>query len=325
MEPSLQQAAPIQQSQPAQPAPKIGAIRRGWLLTKSSWHVLRLDKELTTLPLISFLVSLLVLIPFGILVLSTTDIQSSIQATKDSSQVAYQSSLTGWEQLIIVFVVALLTTIIANFFSGAVIYGASQRFRGGDPTVKTSISGAVRKFRPLALFSLMMVTVGLVLQFLEERLPLAGRIATYFFDAAWNIANVFAIPVIVLSETNVQPVQATKQSVQIIKKVWGEGIVTSLGVGVIAAITYFVYAFTFIVAGSVAYGVGGQANSIPFYAVSTVGVLGLVALILIFSTLGAIVKAALYQYATTGQAPGSFDRELLRTSMTPKKARKIFK
>ena len=151
MEPSLQQAAPIQQTQPAQQTPKVGAIRRGWLLTKSSWHVLRLDKELTTLPLISFLVSLLVLIPFGILVLSTTDIQSSIQATKDSSQVAYQSSLTGWEQLIIVFVVALLTTIIANFFSGAVIYGATQRFRGGDPTVKTSISRAVSKFRPLAL------------------------------------------------------------------------------------------------------------------------------------------------------------------------------
>lgn len=326
MEPSLQQAAPLP-TQPVQPAPtpKVGAFKRGWLLTKSSWHVWRLDKELTSLPLISFLVSLIVLIPVGLLVFATTDLQSSKQLTEQTGEVVYQSSLTGWEQGLIVFGVALITTIIANFFSGAVIYGATQRFRGGDPTVRTSIAGAAHKFRPLALFSLMMVTVGLVLQFLEERLPFAGRIAAYLFDAAWNIANVFAIPVIVLSETNVNPIQATKQSVQVIKKVWGEGIVVSLGIGIIAAITYFVYALTFIVAGSVVFGLSGGVSTVPLYAIGAVGILGFVALILVFSTLSAIVKAALYQYAITGQAPGSFDKELLRSSMTPKKASKIFK
>lgn len=320
MEPAFQQTAPA-----AQAPKKVGAFRRGWRLTKSSWHVWRLDKELTSLPLISFIVAMLALIPFGLIMFATTDLTSTTQLTQTSGEVQYQSSLNGWTQLAIGFGVAFITTLIANFFSGAVIYGAVQRFNGGDPTVRTSISGAARKFRPLVMFSLLMTTVGFILQFLEDRLPFAGRIATYLFDAAWNIANVFAIPVIVLSEGNVQPLQATKKSVQIIKKVWGEGIVVSLGIGIIAAITYLVYLMTFILAGSVVFGLGGDgAIHAPFVILATVGVIGFIGLILVFSTLGSIAKAALYQFAVTGEAPSSFDKELLRTSMTPKKARKIF-
>ena len=307
------------------PAPKIGRIRRGWLLTKSSWHVLRLDKELTALPFISFVVAVIALIPFGLILWQTTDVIDSTTRAITVEEPIYQSSLADWQFLILGFLAYFITTLVANIFGGAVIYGATQRFRGGDPTLKTSIDGSLRKIRPLILFSLMMTTVGLFFQILEDRLPFAGALAAWLFDAAWNIANIFAIPVIVLSENNVQPLAATKQSVQVIKKVWGEGIVMNIGIGIIAVITYIVYMLVAGAASMLAYGLGGSETiSAPLIAVGTLSVLGFVALILIFTTLGSIAKAALYHYAMTGIAPGPFDKDLLRTSMTPKKARKTF-
>ncbi len=312
--------------QASAPAPKIGRIRRGWRLTKSSWHILRLDKELTALPLISFVVAIVALIPFGLILWQTTDIITSSTRAITVEEPIYQSSLESWQLFILGFLAYFVTTLVANIFGGAVIYGATQRFRGGDPTLKTSIDGALHKIRPLILFSLMMTTVGLFFQFLEDRLPFAGALAAWLFDAAWNIANMFAIPVIVLSESNVQPLQATKQSVQVIKKVWGESIVVNVGIGVIAVITYLLYMMIAVAASMLAYGLGGSETiSAPLIAVGTLSVIGFVALILIFTTLGSIAKAALYHYAMTGNAPGPFAKDLLRTSMTPKKARKIFR
>ena len=312
------------QAQSAVPVKKTGVMRRGWALTKSSWHVWRLDKELTALPLISFLVSLVVIIPFIAIFLLTSDLSATKESLQSSSGAQLQSTLAGWQQAGLVLIVMFLSTLIANFFSGAVIYGAVQRFRGGDPTVRTSLSGAARKFRPLILFSLMMTTVGFILQFLEERLPLAGRIATYLFDAAWNIANIFAIPVIVLSEESISPLQATRKSVEIIKKVWGEGIIVNIGIGLIGALSFMIYALTVLLAAGLVYGATG-AVSAPLFVVGAVGITGAIGLMLIFSTLSAIAKAALYQYAVTGEAPASFNKELLRSSMTHKKASKIFK
>ena len=41
---------------------KTGKFARGWQLTKSSWQVLRLDKELAIIPIISLAVELITLV-----------------------------------------------------------------------------------------------------------------------------------------------------------------------------------------------------------------------------------------------------------------------
>ncbi len=320
MEPAAQTAMPANA-----PAPKIGRIRRGWQITKSSWHILRLDKELTALPFMSFVVALVALLPIGLILWQTTEIIDTSTREIVVDQAYYQTSLEPWQMFALGFIAYFITTLVANIFGGAIIYGATQRFRGNDPTLRTSIDGAMRKLQPLILFSLMMTTVGLFFQFLEERLPFAGALAARLFDAAWTIANIFAIPVIVLSEKNVQPLDATKQSVQVIKKVWGEGIVANIGITIIAFISYLIYIMVAGAASIAAYSLGGgESISAPLVIVGSLAIAGFIGLILIFTTLTSIAKAALYHYAMTGTAPGPFDKELLRTSMTPKKARKIF-
>lgn len=303
--------------------PRIGRIRRGWEITKSSWRVLRLDKELAAIPLISALVSVIVLIPFAVLaIFGSAYLDPNMTANAESSS-------SSWQGLIFAFIVGLVLTIVANFFSGALIHGAMQRFNNQDPTIRSSLAGARKKFRPLLGFSFIMATVGFILQLAEERLPIAGRISAYLFDAAWNIANVFAIPVIMMNEDAISPLQATKQSVKTIKKVWGEGIVVSAGIGAIGALVTLAYVIVlFLMTAGVTFGLYKFAGITPSVylgiLVILLLVLGITLISIVMSALNAIAKTALYVYATTGEAPSSFKREVLEASVTQKKARKIF-
>jgi hypothetical protein len=50
------------QDQPqGQPTEKIGRWRRGWILTKSSWHAFKLDKEVVWFPVLASVLSVIVI------------------------------------------------------------------------------------------------------------------------------------------------------------------------------------------------------------------------------------------------------------------------
>lgn len=296
-----------------------GKFARGWQLTKSSWQVLRLDKELAVLPVIGLIMTIVAL-----LVLLTVIIFGFGAAgfVVHHAGLSFSFTAPAWLDDIAAVIALFVITFIANFFNGALIYGATERFNGQDPTIGSSVAGAQRKFYPLAGFSLLMTTVGLALQAVERRLPFAGALAVRLLGAAWSIANIFTVPVIVLSEGSVQPLDATRQSVQVIKKVWGEGVVANIGIGLIGGLS--VLAYILLVA---AFGVLGGALHAPAilgFSLVVAAFAGLLLLALILNALSAIAKAALYYYAVTGQAPQSFNNELLRAAITPKKARRIF-
>lgn len=300
-----------------------GTIKRGWRLTKSSWQVLKLDKELAALPILSIITSIIALALLAlvtILGLSLLD-GSLTQTLNDVNENGGSSSIPGWINFIGLFVIYFVITLISNFFSGALIYGATERFRGGNPTIRSSLAGAQRRFLPLAGFSLLMTTVGLALQILAERVPFAGRIALWLVGAAWNVANVFAIPVIVLSDHKVQPLEATKESVNIIKKAWGESIVVNTGIALIGLFGVVSY---ILISGLLIGVIGAQVASGFVVGGIILTIIGVMSILLILTTIEAIAKAALYHYAVTGEAPQLFDTELLHATITPKKARRIF-
>lgn len=299
---------------------KQGRIARGWHMTKSSWQVLKLDKELMTLPMLSMLSVVAAMILYLVIFVGIALGLIASGIVPIDPNAANQSEPPVWLGLIVGFGAYLIGATITNFFSAAVIAGAAERFSGGDPTVKGSLRVARRKIRPLFGFSLLMAFVGTLLSAIEERVPFAGKIAVWLFDAAWNIANIFALPVIVLSKEHVSPLQATKQSVGIIKKVWGEGIIANLGISVIAGLAVGSHILMTIAISLLVGSMGGLYFLIPVI----LGVLMLFGLIILFETLTSIATTALYLYATTGKVPGDFTKQLLESSMTPKKARKIF-
>lgn len=308
MEPQTPQKS--SESQAPVQTPKVSRWSRSKQLIQSSWQVLKLDKELLTLPIIGFVVSFLAIVIGGVMLALTLPEQAL--GSQDQP-----SNLVSWA----IFIVGILVlTFISNFIATAIAKGAIDRFQGHDPTVKSSLGAAKQRIKPIFLFSLLSVTVGLILSVIRDRVPFAGRILAFLGDLIWGVATFFVIPIIAMSEKPVGPIDATKQSAGIIKRVWGESLIVNAGIGLIAFLSIMLYLPVTIVISMIA-----AATYVPLgMGLAVLFVFGLVGLFLVFNVLSAIVKAAIYYWATTGQAPANFNQELLRASLTPKKAKKFF-
>lgn len=298
----------------------MGRFKRGWGATKSAWRVLKLDKELVVLPVLSGVFGLMAIVGTVAAAMLGAHYLTGASIADTASNAAGEDA---WSYAVL-FVIYLLTAFIVNFFGAAITFGAIERFRGNDPTVRKSIAAAKRHTASIAGFSLLTATIGFVLQTLEERVPFAGKIAVWLVHASWSVASMFAVPVIVMSDKPTGPIEATRKSVDIIKKAWGETAVSQIGIGIIQVVAIFGWISLYMAAIVIISAVQPEALSLAMIWITALAILGLVITSVIFSALASIAKAAIYHFATTGESPEMFDKQLLREAMTPKKARKIF-
>ncbi|MDB5182259.1 MAG: hypothetical protein JWO47_43 [Candidatus Saccharibacteria bacterium] len=295
---------------------KLSRFRKSKLLAKGAWRSLMLDKELLTLPLIGFGASMLAIIPAVLLFVFNPShlLFSPLQGN------GWQLNPVGY----VVAIVALLSqAIISAVVAGAVTHGAMERFKGNDPTVKSSIQAAFKRIGSLTVFTIFSFTIGFLISEIANRIPfLGGKIVLWLAGSAWNIASFFAIPVIVTSDTALGPIRATKKSTAVIKQAWGESLVLGVGIGLIAVFSFLGY---IMVAGLlVGLSAGITGSGIVAGIVGGIAFLGLMAGVVLVSVLQTYVKASVYYYATTGISPIAFDSQLLRQAFTAKKARKLF-
>jgi hypothetical protein len=297
---------------------QIGRWQRSKQLTQSAWIVLKLDKKLATLPIIGALAGLGTLIAGGIVVIGLFAWISN----SGNNTFTRNDAIIPVVLIVLGIIFVLGQNFIGSLINGAIFYGALERFEGRDATLKNSLAAAWQKARPLFWFSLLAGTVGLVLRFIERRLPFAAGIIVWIFgNAFWSVASLFSIPFIMTEKEPLGPIDATQKSVGLIKKVWGESVLVSIGVGLIGLVStlaYLIVGIPLLIATNAVAGSDGAAG------VGFIEFLGLMALFMILNVLSAIAKTAVFYWATTGRAPANFNQELLRSALTPKKARKIF-
>lgn len=299
---------------------KIGRFKKSWIMTKAAWTGLKLDKELMALPVFGMFIYLL----FGVaaLVFLAFVIPTGLLFYSGATGNELEFTLTGWGYATLIAIFIPLS-IVSTFIGGAVMHGALARFKGEDPTIRSSLSAAWQRLGSLASFAVFSYTVGMIISEIAARLPfIGGMVVQFLAGAAWNVASFFALPVIMSSKEPVGPIKATKGSVTLIKKVWGESLIADIGIGVIAFLSVLVYtavSMTLIGLLSMA-----TAPSAVLIALSVLAFFGILAITLVFSVLSAYVKAAIYHFATTNESPVTFNRQLLRQAFSPKKARKVF-
>lgn len=286
---------------------KTSRLTTSAVLGKAAWRTLKLDKEMLVASVLSMLASIVL---FAALVAGFIFVLPDTAMTEDAS-------LTSNVVYYALFAVYLFVTfVVTNYFSGAVAHAALERFRGGDPTLKGSLRAASQKFGSLVAFSSVQATVGLVLNILADRLPFAGKVATWIAGAAWSVATMFAIPLI-MDGKETRPLKAVRASANIFVSVWGESIFIGIGLGVIETVFTLVMA-TILVAGI------GVSIALSSWVFGIIGgalfMLGIVLAGIVMSTLRTIVMTAAYYYATTEQLPTGFDDELVRSMFRPKKA-----
>ena len=274
-------------------------LSNSWGLIKASGRVLQADKELIVFPLISSIALFLVTATFFLpLIFSGTGFEVS--------------ESTGSLGYVLLFLYYMVQYTVMFFFNSALVGAAMIRLDGGDPTVADGLRIAFSRLGSILGYAAIAATVGLLLRTASERSGSLGRFVIGLVGMAWNLATFLVVPVLVTH--NVSPLQAIKESARILKRTWGEQVVGNVGIGAVFFLAYMALAVVSIPAIILAFS-SGQGAVIA--AVLAVVALAFILLALVNASLSGIYSAALYRFATTGEA-GRFDDDVLRNAFVAK-------
>lgn len=292
----------------------MGVFKRSWGLTKTSFRIVKEEKELIVFSVLSILFSLLLLAVFAIPYLL-------------SSVISAFSSFAGWSVLhyVLVFVIYFGLAFIATFFNVCVVYTAAIKFSNGDPRFGKTINYAFSKVHLIAAWSMISATVGLFLYFLENlarNMKGVGKILVLVLRGllgfTWSLTTIFVIPSMVYH--NLGPLAAIKKSTQVLKKTWGELLVKGMGMGLIFLVFLVAGIVVAVPFGMLAFNIGGMYT----IAVILLFIFYVIILAIIFGVAGKVYDTALYVYAETGVVVGGYSKENLEGAFKVKKKRKGF-
>jgi Family of unknown function (DUF6159) len=283
---------------------KLRRIERGGALTAQSWAVLKSDASLLLFPVLSTIFGIVatavIWIPtLGMQgVLDVIDNKHPMHDLIDTGDPIYYIAGCGS---------AFVATFIALFFNVALAACAVRSMRGEDTKVSEGLAAAFGRIGPILGWTLVTTTVGLILRWFEEQVPLAGKITAWIAGAAWAIATFFVVPVLALEGSG--PLDALKRSAAVVKARWGEG---ATGAVIISAVSWFAMIAIMLVGMTGYYLLFKADQHLVGAVVIAIAGAGFLAVSVISSALNQIFRVAVYEYATNGgTAPGGFHgREL---------------
>lgn len=281
-----------------------GRFARSLELARASWSVVRADKELLLLPVMSVAALIVVL---GSLAVPVAVIGGFDPET--GSGEATGGSMLG---ALLFYVVAYF---IALFFNTALVGAAMLRMDGRNPTLADGLRIAWQRTGRIFGYACIAATVGLLLRALEDRVGWLGQIVVKLIGVGWTLATFLVVPVLVTRDAG--PVEAVKTSADLLRRTWGENIIGNVGLGLVFGLAYVALAIAIAFAMLLA----GQSGSATFLAlVIALGVLAFLTLAALQATMQGVYSAALFRYATKHETPlPGFGPELLEQAFAPKR------
>ncbi|MFN8610875.1 MAG: DUF6159 family protein [Vulcanimicrobiota bacterium] len=282
-------------------------FQESWRLTKSCWAVLKKDKQLLLFPILSGMLSTLLIFSF---------VAPSIYVVSHNPKILESPAMNVGAPLIIFLLYFCLNSGIL-FCNTAVLICVKERFDGGQPTVMGGIRGAFEYLPQIFSWAFLGGCLGVLLRQIEENFGFLGSLVARICGGAWSIVSYFALPVMVFER--VGPTQALKRSKEIITQTWGQSLGAYLGLNALTSI----FGWTAILAmmGSVVLCVVTESGTPLGVTMLTIFLAGL-AVSIVSSCLTQIFQAALYVYATKQEVPGCFEHFAMEAAFQPKKGRK---
>lgn len=265
-----------------------------WSLVKSSAAVLRSDKELLVFPLLSAVCCIIVAASFF------------VPAILGGLFAGLREENANPLLYVFLFAFYVVQYFVIIFFNSALIGAAMIRLRGGDPTVADGFRIAMSKLPAILGYALISATVGVILRALQERAGFIGRFVIGLIGLAWTVASFLVVPVLVSQD--IGPIDAVKRSAELLKKTWGQNLIGTGGIGLVFGLGIFALA----ILGGVLITLAVSTGIVSIIVTTIVAfVLALLLLVLIQAALQGVYAAALYRYATEGEAGESFDNALV--------------
>jgi Family of unknown function (DUF6159) len=265
----------------------MNSISRGFRLVRASWAVVRQDRQLLLLPVISFGCSLIVMAVFA---LGTVGIG-----------LPEEGASPGVALYVLGFVLYLALSFVTIYFNAAVIGTAMKRLRGEDACIGDGLALARQHVGTLFVWALITATVGMILRTLQDRAGIVGRLVIGIIGVAWTVTTFFVVPVLLYEPLGVP--DAIKRSASIFRQRWGEQFVGNATIGLVI----FLVAIPVLVIGG-AISAAAPAIGIPLLVIA-IGTLAAVG-----AACSGVFNAALYRFATTGESSGAFSPEDMNAS-----------
>ena len=277
----------------------VGTLQRSFTLVRTSWGVLRQDKELIILPVLSIITAGLLVLPFFIGAIATG-------ATSDSDSLGP----VGWVLMFIGYLVGAYVTI---FFQTALVLGANDRMTGGSPTLGSALSMAGSNAGRILPWAIISATVSVALQAIQERSGAIGRIVIGLVGLAWTLVTMLVLPILVIEQVGVK--DALSRSATAFKHTWGENVVGNGGIGIVGFLGTLI---GLVVAGPiVAVGVSRSNTGLVILGVALF-VLWILLVSAFTSALSAVFRTALYRFAVLGEEPTGFTHEQIADAFRPR-------
>lgn len=273
-------------------------IADSWSLVKSSAQVLRQDKELLLLPVLSFLATLVVLASFALPMLKVYG--------------SFSPESRGLVFWVFGFLFYLTQYFVIFFFNTALVSAALERLEGGDPTLKSALSSAWSLVVPLLGYAAIAATVGVILQAIQERAGFLGKVVGGLLGMGWTVATFLVVPVLVSRQMG--PVEAVQESMRLLKKTWGQNIAAHVGFGIVFGLASMAIMLVTVLLAMMVVG----ASKAAAVTIALTGLAVIMGLGVYQAALKGVYQAALYQFSHSGSVPEGFDEDQIAAAFLPK-------
>ncbi len=299
----------------------MNVFSRSWSLFQSSWSIVRSEPSLLWFPVLSALFvivvsAILFALLGGIIAFNPSLQQTIVDAAQSADQEGGGSPLLTIAGFVLLFLYYLIVGGIATYFATGMAGAALRRLDGHDTSFGEGIAIANSRLGTILGFSAIAATVGVLLSLLRNNRNggnAAGAILAAIGGLAWNVATFLVVPVI--ADRQISPIDAIKESALLLRKTWGEQLVGSGGLGAIFGLASMAVILVFGWLAILAIDVAGA-----FWTLIAFGIVVLIVLSVLSSTLSGIYKAAVYRYAARHQVAPQFDAALIQGAFKVKGA-----
>jgi hypothetical protein len=262
-----------------------GRIARSWRLSRVAWDIVRSDRTILVLAVVStvFAVAGLALV---------YDVAGFFSGHRNRG---------GTNFALVTLIFSFPLTFVSVFFNTAIAAAAASVLEGQRLSLREALAVPVRRLGQVALWSLLTSVVGVVIAQVAQRLPLVGNLIVRAVGLSWSVATLFAVPI--LATEGCSAGDCLRRSARLVKKRWGEGISGNVTITAWAVLAFI----PLVVVLGVAFGASrGQADvQITLAAVSAVLFFAVVA---VSGVIRETFNMVLYRYALSGTAASGFSQ-----------------